>query len=146
MSTEENKAIVRRLGEAINTGDFDALDEVLAPNYVRHDPTSLLHEADREQYKQTFTALRRAFPDAHWTLEEMLADGDRVIGRWTFRGTHEGPFFNLQPTGKEVTYPIIGIYRIADGMIVEDWHIFHALGLWEQLIPEIGALLAGARG
>jgi predicted ester cyclase len=79
-------------------------------------------------------------------LKDLLADGDKVIGRWTFNGTHKGRFFNIPPSGKKVTYPIIAIYRIADGKIAEDWHIFHSLGLWQQLIPEIKELLKKARG
>ena len=145
MSTEGNKAIVRRLGEVLNAGNLDAVDDILAPDYVRHDPNPLLAEAGPNEYKQAFSRLRRAFPDAHWTLEDLLADGDKVIGRWTFRGVHDGPFFNIPPSGKQVTYPIIGIYRVANGRIAEDWHIFHSLGLWQQLIPKIGELLAEAR-
>lgn len=141
MKSERNKEAVRRLAQVINAGNLDALDEVLAPNYVRHDPNPLLADVGRNEYKQAFTRLRIAFPDAQWTLEELLSDGDRVIGRWSFRGTHNGPFFNLPPSGKEVTYPILAIYRIEDGMIAEDWHIFHSIGLWQQLIPEIGALI-----
>lgn len=146
MSTEENKAILNRLEEAINKGNLDVVDEIFTSNYVRHDPSALLREVGREEYKQAFTKLRHAFPDAHWTLEDVLVDGDKVIGRWTFHGTHQGQFFNIPPGGKEVTYPIIAIYRIVDGKIAEDWHIFHALGLWQQLIPEIGELLKKARG
>jgi steroid delta-isomerase-like uncharacterized protein len=146
MSAEENKAILLRLANAINNGDFDALDDILAPNYVRHDPNPLLAEVGREEYKQVFTNLRAAFSDAHWTMEDLLADGDKVIGRWTFNGTHDGPFFNIPPSGKPVTYPIIAIYRIEHGSIAEDWHNFHALGLWQQLIPEINRLLAEAQG
>jgi steroid delta-isomerase-like uncharacterized protein len=145
MSAEENKAVIRRLGEVLNAGNLDAVDDILAPDYVRHDPSPLLKEAGPEEYKEAFARLRRAFPDARWTLEDMLADGDKVIGRWRFRGTHEGPFFNIPPSGKQVTHPIIAIYRIADGRIAEDWHIFHALGLWQRLIPGISDLLAEAR-
>ena len=90
--------------------------------------------------------MRCAFPDAKWTMEDLLADGDKVICRWTFTGTHKGQFLNVPPSGKKVTYPIIAIYRIADGKIAEDWHIFHSLDLWQQLIPEIEELLKKARG
>ena len=79
-------------------------------------------------------------------MEDLLADEDKVIARWTFTGTHKGQFFNIRPSGKKVTYPIIAIYRIVDGKIAEDWHIFHTLGLWQQLIPEISELLKKARG
>ncbi len=146
MSAEKNKAVIRRLAEAVNKGNLDVVDEIFASDYVRHDPSALLGDVGREEYKQVFTNLRRAFPDAHWTMEDLFADGDTVIGRWTFTGTHKGRFYNIPPSGKKVTYPIIAIYRIADGKIAEDWHIFHTLGLWQQLIPEIGELLKKARG
>jgi steroid delta-isomerase-like uncharacterized protein len=146
MSAEDNKAILHRLLEAVNQGNLDVADEIFAPEYIRHDPSALLGNVDREAYKQAFPKIRHAFPDAHWTLEDLLADGDKVIGRWIFHGTHHGQFFNIPPSGKAVTYPIIAIYRIADGRIAEDWHIFHSLGLWEQLIPEISELLKRARG
>jgi steroid delta-isomerase-like uncharacterized protein len=138
---EENKEIIRHLARIINSGNFDELNEVLAPTYVRHDPNPLMNDIGREEYKQAFMRLRNAFPDAHWTLEEILSDNDRVVGRWSFRGTHNGQFFNIPPSGKVITYPIIAIYRIEDRMIAEDWHIFHSIGLWQKLIPEIGELI-----
>lgn len=144
MSSDGNKALVRRLAKAINSGNLEAVDEILAPDYVRHDPTALLREAGVEEYKKAFRTVRKAFPDAEWTIEELLEDGDRVVGRWTFRGTHTGAFGNVPPSGRDVSYPIIGIYRIEDGRIAEDWHIYHALGLWEALIPEIGNLIEKA--
>jgi predicted ester cyclase len=100
----------------------------------------------RKEYKEVFSKLFIAFPDACWTMDDLLAYGIKVIGRWTFTGAHEGRFYNIPPSGRKVTYPIIAIYRIADGKIAEDWHISHTLGLWQQLIPEIGELLKKARG
>lgn len=141
MQSEENKEVVRRLGRVINSGNLEEIDEVLAPDYVRHDPNPLLEDVGRQEYKEAFTQLMKAFPDAAWTIEELLSDGDRVVGRWSFRGTHNGPFFNIPPSGKVVSYPILAIYRIEDGMIAEDWHIFHSIGLWQKLVPEIGALI-----
>jgi len=122
------------------------VDSVLASNYIRHDPNPLLKDAGRKEYKDAFTRLRNAFPDAVWTLEEVLCDGDRVVGRWTFRDTQNGPFFNIPASGKKITYPILAIYRIEKGKIAEDWHIFHSLGLWQELIPEIGDLIRKATG
>ena len=146
MSVRSNKILIHRLAEALNAGNLDAVDEIFAPEYVRHDPSGLLHEVGIEEYKQAFSSILSAFPDARWTVEEILEDGDRLIGRYTFRGTHEGPFFKIRPTGKKVTYPIIGIYRIENNRIAEDWHIFHALGLWQTLIPEIKDLIDEAQG
>lgn len=146
MSPEGKKAIIRRLVELVNEGKLDALDQIFAPGYVRHDPSDLLHEAGIAEYRAAFARIRRAFPDARWTIEDLLEDGDRVMARASFRGTHEGPFFHIAPSGKVVTYPILGIYRIENGRIAEDWHIFDALGLWQKLIPEIGGLIADAQG
>jgi predicted ester cyclase len=146
MSVKNNKILLQRLTEALNSRDLDAVDEIFTPDYVRHDPSGLLHEAGIEEYKRAFSAILAAFPDAKWAVEEILENGDRIIGRFSFQGTHDGPFFNIGPTGKKVTYPIIGIYRIEEGRIAEDWHIFHALGLWQTLIPEIKNLIDEARG
>jgi steroid delta-isomerase-like uncharacterized protein len=128
----------------MNAGQLDAVNQIFAPGYVRHDPSDLLHEAGVEEYKAAFAKIRRAFPDALWTIEDLLEDGDKVVARASFRGTHAGPFFNIPPTGAVVTYPIMGIYRIENGRIAEDWHIFHALGLWQTLIPEITGLVGAA--
>jgi steroid delta-isomerase-like uncharacterized protein len=146
MSAEKNKAVIHRLAEVVNQGKLELVDEIFASDYVRHDPSALLGDVGREEYKKVFTNLRRAFPDARWLMDDLLTDGDKVIARWTFTGTHKGQFYNIPPSGKKVTYPIIAIYRIADGKIAEDWHIFHTLGLWQQFIPEIGELLKKARG
>jgi steroid delta-isomerase-like uncharacterized protein len=145
MSGYSNKDVLHRLADALNSRDLDAVDDVFAPGYVRHDPSDLLREAGVKEYKQAFSKILTAFPDAHWIMEEVLEDGDRVIGRWRFNGTQTGPLFNLPPSGKKVTYPIIAIYRIENGRIAEDWHVFHALGLWQTLIPEIRELLDRAR-
>jgi steroid delta-isomerase-like uncharacterized protein len=141
VSAEENKEVVRRLVRAVNEGALDELGEILAPDYVRHDPNPLLEDAGIEKYREAFSRLRTAFPDARWTVEEMLADGDRVILRGSFKGTHEGPFFNVPPTGRVVRYPILAIYRIEDGKIAEDWHMFHSIGLWQELLPEVRELI-----
>jgi steroid delta-isomerase-like uncharacterized protein len=141
MHAVENKEVVRRLAKAINSGDFDASDDILAADYIRHDPNPLMKDVGCEEYKAAFRKLRRAFPDGKWTQEELLGDGDRVIGRWFFKGTHTGPFFNISPSGKVVSYPILAIYRIENGKIAEDWHIFHSIGLWQTLIPEISELI-----
>jgi steroid delta-isomerase-like uncharacterized protein len=145
MSGESKKAIIRRLVALLNEGKLDALDHIFAPDYVRHDPSDLLREVGVAEYRAAFAKLRQAFPDAHWMIEDLLEDGDKVVARASFRGTHAGPLFNIAPSGKVVTYPIMGIYRIENGRIAEDWHIFHALGLWKKLIPEIAGLIAEAQ-
>jgi steroid delta-isomerase-like uncharacterized protein len=139
-----NKQVVMRLAQALNERNLDEVDDIMAEDYIRHDPTSLMKNAGVMEYKQAFSRLIEAFPDGRWSLEEMFEDDDRIIGRWSFKGTHKGQFFNVAPTGKVVTYPIIGVYRIQEDRIAEDWHVFHALGLWGTIIPEIGALVKKA--
>lgn len=103
--SEKNKEVVRRLARAINSGNLDDLDRVLAPNYIRHDPNPLLKDADREEYKRAFTRLRNAFPDASWTILELLNDGDRVIGRWTFRGTQKARSLRFRRAARRSRIP-----------------------------------------
>lgn len=93
MDKDEKKEVILRLAKAINSGDFDALDDILAVDYIRHDPNPLMKEAGCKEYKEAFRNLRGAFPDGQWKHEELLYDGDRVIGRWSFKGTHTGHFF-----------------------------------------------------
>ena len=135
--SEEPKAIVRRFGEEIwHKGNLDAIEEFIAPDYVRH--TSHYREGGREVQgpegaRQSIAALRAAFPDVHFTEDDILVDGDKVVTRWTFHGTHRGPFLGVAPTGKHVTFSGINIYRIACGKIVERWASEDAISLYQQL-------------
>ena len=86
------------MAEAVNKENLELVDEVFAYDYVRHNPSALLGDVGRKEYKQVFTNLRRAFPDAHWTIEDLLEDGDKMIGRWTFTGTHNGQFYTIPPS------------------------------------------------
>ena len=133
MAAEENKALVRRVyEEGLGTGNLALLDELLAEDLVDH---SLFpgRETGRESFKRRFTLVRTAFPDATMTVEDALAEGDKVICRWTLRGIHTGPFSNLPPTGRSVEVTGINITRIAGGKIVEHWATFDNLGLLQQL-------------
>ncbi len=133
MSVEENKAIERRfIKEVVNKGDLAVLDELLATNFVDHSaPPGVA--PDREGYKQFFAMTHSAFPDFHSTLEDMFAEGDKVVQRFTARGTHKGEFMGIPPTGKQVTITGIGIHRITGGKIVEDWVNMDMLGMMVQL-------------
>jgi len=83
---------------------------------------------------------RTAFPDVHFTIEDQIAEGDRVVTRWTARGTHQGPLVGIPPTSKQVTMSGIAIYRLVDGKIVEQWGVNDMLGLLQQLgvVPILG--------
>ena len=119
MSSEENKAIVRRFIEAYNKQNLDVLDELFAPDYVDH----ILQQQGREGFKQFYTKFYKGFPDTHSTIEDIIAEGDKVCLRYTNTGTHTGKYQGLAPTGKKFKTKSVEIYRIVDGKIVEGWTI-----------------------
>ena len=141
MSTEENKALIRRGTEILNRGNVTeistTLDELFVPDFVRHDPAGGFRS--REDYKQFLFSLLAALP-GQFTIEDLIAEGDKVVLRYAFHGTHQGQWRGLPPTGKPVTFTGIFIYRILDGKVVEGWENADALGLVQQLglIPARG--------
>jgi steroid delta-isomerase-like uncharacterized protein len=139
MSTEENKAFVRRFEAAVWNGRNPSLvDEFFAASHVFRAAGSL--PLDREGHRQMIAHFQGAFPDGRNTSEELLAEGDKVVQRWTFRGTHRGAFQGIPPTGGQVTLTGISVWRVEDGKIVESWHELDNLGLMQQLgtIPAPG--------
>ena len=133
MSTEENKAVLRRVAEEIfNKGDLAVVDEVIAPNYVYHGSGGQEYKSP-EGFKQIVTMFRTAFPDLHMTVEDMVAEGDKVAQRITIRGTHKGELMGIAPTGKQVTDTGIIIVRFAGGKEVEAWGITDLLGMMQQM-------------
>jgi steroid delta-isomerase-like uncharacterized protein len=147
MSTEKNKALVRRWWEeAFNARNLDVTDEVYAPSFVYEAPGFELApgpEGVKEALRMQFSAL----PDTRLTVDELFAEGDKVVTRFTTRGTHtgEGGFFGIPPTGKRVATSGITISRLADGKIVEAWTQADALGMLQQMgvipapVPAAGA-------
>jgi len=117
MSLEENKAIVRSLFEAFNKHNLALLDELIAPDYVDH-PRQL---RGLESYKQHLSMFFKSFPDSHETIEDIIAEGDRVWIHVKGMGTHKGEYRGLAPTGKKITWGAVSIWRIVDGKIVEMW-------------------------
>jgi steroid delta-isomerase-like uncharacterized protein len=133
MSLEENKAIeLRFFEEVVNKGNLAAIDELLADNFIQRDATPGTAD-DREGQKQFFAVAHSAFPDFHSTLEDMFAEGDRVVQRFTARGTHKGEWMGIAPTGKQMTVSGIAIHRITGGKIVEGWTSMDMLGALQQL-------------
>ena len=129
----DNKAIIRRFVEEVqNQGNLAALDELLAANFVNHTAPPGV-PADGEGLKQLTRIFRAAFPDGAMTIEDMIAEGDRVVTRKTFRGTHSGELMGIPPTGKQVTIGLIDIVRLADGLVVESWNAADDLGMLQQL-------------
>ena len=136
MSTEENKATVRRFTEeGWNQGNVAVFDELSAPNWVYHDP-GVPDVRTLEDYKPWVTETRRTFPDLHLTIDDMIAEGDQVVVRLTARGTNTGDLVTPMPhpaTGKQVTITGIAIVRFAGGKGVEVWSQTDSLGLFQQL-------------
>ena len=134
MSTEENKAIVRRVMEEVwQKGNLAVVDELIAPAFVFHDPNFEVHGPDG--FKEMVTASRTAFPDIRATIHDQIAEGDTVMTRFTQHCTHEGEFgwFGIAPTGKQLTIAGIDVNRIEDGKIVERWLSFDLLGMLQQM-------------
>jgi steroid delta-isomerase-like uncharacterized protein len=132
MSTEQNKAIVRRVfEEAVNQGNLALADELLASDYVNHDMPAPAPGV--EGYKQVIAMFRSAFPDMVVTLEDVIADGDRVSTRGHFEGTHRGDFMGIPATGKKVSVSYIDIWRLENGKGRENWVQMDLLGMMQQL-------------
>lgn len=133
MSLEENKALVRRyLEEAWNQGNLGILDEVMAPTYVRY-MSGQAAPLDRKGQKQRIAGFHQALPDLHLTIEDLIAEGDRVVFRITVHGTQQGPLMGIAPTGKLISVSAIDIARIVEGNIVEHWGQMDTFGLLQQL-------------
>ena len=145
MLTETNKTVARRfLEEVWNKGNLAVLNEITAKDHVNSGPGTLPGlPAGPEGAKQLVTVYRNAFPDVHFTIDEQIAEGDKVVTRWTARGTHKGELLGIPATGKSSTVTGIGVDRIVNGKIVESWGIFDQFGMMQQLgvipTPELAA-------
>src|SRR5947209_10646479 len=127
MSTEDNKATARSsFEEVMNNVNLAVIDEVFSPTYMLHAPSGLVHGL--EGFKQFVLGYRSAFPDALYTIEEMIAEGDKVVTRWSGTGRHLGELMGIPPTGKRATVTGISIGRYEGGKLVEEWLNFDALG------------------
>jgi predicted ester cyclase len=137
MSTEENKAIVRRFLEGIfSERNPDVVDELADPNFVVNDPSSEAGEVDAQGVKESIAWSHIAFPDLRVTIEDQVAEGDKVVSRYTVSGTHQGEIMGAAPTGRLATHTGHQTDRISGGKIVESWTNWDALGL----LQEIGAI------
>lgn len=129
--SEQDKAVVRSAYEAFEKGPA-AMDEVLASNFVAHAPGGPV-PLDREAFKQFRGMLYAGFPDLKHTIEDLVAEGDKVASRFTGRGTHRGEFMGIRPTGKSITLTGLIIGRVAGGKLAEQWFEFDSAGLLGQL-------------
>jgi steroid delta-isomerase-like uncharacterized protein len=133
MSSEDNKAIVRHyLEEAWNQGNLSIIDELAAPNYARY-VSGQGSPLNREGQKQRIASFREALPDVHLSIDDLVAEGDRVVFRITIAGTQTGTLMGVAPTGRRVTISAIDIVRLVDGKIEEHWGQMDMLGLLQQL-------------
>ena len=139
MSTEENKAIVSRLFEELNKGNLDILDQIFAPDFVNHHPAPGM-PPDKEGVKQFIVTMHNTFSDYKWNVEDLIAEGDKVVYRFNMQGTDTGGLMGMPPTGRKVVAEAIGIQRFANGKVVERWNIADSLGMLQQLgiIPSMG--------
>jgi steroid delta-isomerase-like uncharacterized protein len=132
MSIESNKALIRRYFDSWNANDVDALNELIAENAIDHmayegQPTGL------EGYRDFYRTWHSAFPGFRAEIEDMIAEGDRVATRWTFRGRHLGEYDAIAPTGREVSFVAVSIQRIENGLVAEEWYIADTVEFMRQL-------------
>jgi predicted ester cyclase len=135
MSEEQNKRVFERIiEEAYSKGNVDVLNEAFAPRFVEHQAGIVPPTA--EGVKRSIAFLRGAFPDLKLTIEEIIASGDKTWARITGRGTHQGPFMGMPPTGKPIVVTVMDVCRFENGQIVEHWGVADQFAVMAQ----IGAL------
>jgi steroid delta-isomerase-like uncharacterized protein len=127
MSLEKNKSIVRRWIEAYNKRNLD-FDEFIATDYIDH-----TNKVDRDGLKQLFDMGLKAYPDWHETIEDIIAEDDKVWVLLTYSGTHIGEFMGLPPTGKKITSKGVDIYRIVNGKLAEYWNVTDNVNIFKQI-------------
>jgi steroid delta-isomerase-like uncharacterized protein len=138
MSEGENKVLIRRwIEEGINKGNLAIIDEVFDPDVVSHHQLVGDFRGIEDGPKRAVTTFREAFPDIHFSIEDLITEDDKVVTRWTASGTHDGEFLGIPATGKKIQLGGIYIYRIADGKIVEVWVSLDLLGPVLQLGPRV---------
>ena len=133
MSTEQNKAAVRRYWEGFNAHNLDVWDEVCTSNHINHDPGLPVPDADLQTIKQLIGGLQAAFPDLNSSEEDLISEGDKIVVRRTFRGTHKDEFMGVAASGNKVTFSGIFIDRLTGGKIEEQWVVFDVMGLMQQI-------------
>jgi predicted ester cyclase len=131
--TEQNKSVIRRFVEEVqNNKDWDVYDELNDPEFVNHSAPPGI-PPDRDGGKVYLSGFLNAFPDCHFTIDDMIAEGDQVVTKKTFAGTHEAEFAGIPPTGRRVTLQFVDIMRVRDGRIVEHWLSMDQLSFMQQL-------------
>jgi steroid delta-isomerase-like uncharacterized protein len=132
--SEANKSLCKRFIEEVwNNRKTSAIDELVAANYTPHVTSGPDFGRGPESVRKTIGYYTAAFPDTHFTIDDVIAEGDRVVARWTVRATHRGEFEGIAPTGKSVTVTGTTVMRIENGKLAEGWQNFDALGLMQQI-------------
>lgn len=140
MSLEENKAIIRRYVDEVNRANFDALDELVIPDFVDHNPVPG-QTPGLEGAKRAYVMVNNAFPDAYFDLQALIAEGDKVVGRGVMTGTHRGEFLGVAATGRSVTWTGMRIFTVKEGKVTEGWINLDLLSVMQQ----VGAFPAPAQ-
>ena len=133
MNEESNKIVMNRFLEFINTASESLARELISPNAIFHVPGNAEPMRGPAGYLAIIGMMRGGFPDIQWTLEEMVAEGDKVAARFTMRGTHRGTFFGVPPTGNKIAVQAMNIYRLSRGQFVEEHGQPDMLGLLQQI-------------
>lgn len=128
LSPEAMKALVKDSIQVWNDGNLEMLEQIFAANYRHHD-----NGTDKAAVRESIVATRQAFPDLHVSIDDQIVEGDKVVTRWTGRGTHQGSHYGVPGTGKKMKNTGIGIDRIVDGKILESWGNSDELGMFRQL-------------
>jgi steroid delta-isomerase-like uncharacterized protein len=141
MSAEENREIVRRFWGVWEEGNLGLVDELVAPDYVNHSPGMPNQPEGPEGVKAVVSMFRAGMPDLRVLIEDVVAEGDKVVMRYRIEGTHEGELFGVPPTGRQVSIESITVERLSGGKIREHWRITDTLDMMQQLgaIPEHAA-------
>ena len=132
MSDANRDSVRRHIDEVFNRGEVDVVDEVFAEDFLYHQPDGS-EMAGREALKQMVGKFREALPDLRCTIEDQFSEGDRVVTRWSLRGTHKGDMMGIAPTGKEISIWGTVIHRFENGQIAEAWDAYDFLSLMKQV-------------
>lgn len=133
-TTEENKALFRRMyEEGMNEGNLAVTDELISPECINHEAPPGVENRGPESLRLVITMLRTAFPDLHFTIEELISEGDIVAGRLTMSGTHEGPLMGMPPTGRPVRQSHMHFVRMSGGKAVAHWGVRDDVGMMRQM-------------
>ena len=138
----QNKALVRRyVEEVLNNRNLTLIDELFAPTFIDHD-SSMPEAKGPAGVRRLVAIVHASFPDLHFTIEDIVAEGDKVVYRYTVRGTHQNAFMGIAATGKQISFTGIHIYRVGNGKLQEEWENWDTLGVMRQL----GALAPSEQG